>query len=229
MLIAFSLHGAIALWLTLPDPEPLPTPPPLRINLLATVADSTVNATTETPELPAKPIAEPIVETPVKAVPDPTPPPVIEQVSTQPQAVSKAVTAPQLTQPRVVNNASEAGHSPELIQDKPATDSAQASTMQPDAVSTARYEQLLVAWLEKYKKYPRHAKRLRIEGEGKLRILIDRTGQTQHITLEQSTGNRLLDTAALKMAQRANPFPSMPKNDPRQQLEFVVPVAFLLN
>lgn len=215
--IALSLHGAIALWLTLPDSEPLPKPPPLRINLLATVADSTANATTETSEPP------------VKAVPRSTSPPVTEQASIQPQAVSKPVAAPQPTPPRVVNNAPEAEHTPELIRDKPATDSAQASTTQPDAVSTTRYEQLLVAWLEKYKKYPRHAKRLRIEGEGRLRILIDRTGQTQHIALEQSTGNRLLDTAALKMAQRANPFPSMPKNDPRQQLEFVVPVTFLLN
>ncbi len=98
----------------------------------------------------------------------------------------------------------------------------------PDAAATARYEQLLVAWLEKHKKYPRRAKRLRIEGEGMLRILIDRSGQTRQISLAQRTGNRLLDKAALEMAQRANPFPPMPQNDPRAQLEFNVPVAFVL-
>jgi len=97
-----------------------------------------------------------------------------------------------------------------------------------DAVATARYEQLLMAWLEKYKKYPRRAKRLRIQGEAVLRILINRAGEAQQVTLEQRTGNRLLDKAALDMAQRANPFPPMPDNDPRQEYEFMVPVAFLL-
>ena len=98
-----------------------------------------------------------------------------------------------------------------------------------DAVATAQYEQLFVAWLRKHKRYPRRAKRLRIEGEGMLRILIDRTGRTQQISLEQRTGNRLLDQAALEMAQRADPFPPLPENDPRRELEFIVPVAFVLD
>ncbi|MCF6235916.1 MAG: energy transducer TonB [Gammaproteobacteria bacterium] len=70
---------------------------------------------------------------------------------------------------------------------------------------------------------------MRIEGEGVLRILIDRSGQLQQVTLGQSTGNRLLDKAALEMARKANPFPAMPENDPRQSLEFVVPVEFVLH
>ncbi|MFV2067341.1 MAG: energy transducer TonB [Pirellulales bacterium] len=98
-----------------------------------------------------------------------------------------------------------------------------------DAVATAQYEQLFVAWLRKHKRYPRRAKRLRIEGEGMLRILIDRTGRTQQVSLEQRTGNRLLDQAALEMAQRADPFPPLPENDPRRELEFIVPVAFVLD
>ena len=97
-----------------------------------------------------------------------------------------------------------------------------------DAIATARYEQLLVAWLEKHKKYPSRAKRLRIEGEGMLRILIDRSGRTRQVSLEQRTGNRFLDKAALDMARRANPFPPIPNNDPRHELEFIVPVAFVL-
>ncbi len=97
-----------------------------------------------------------------------------------------------------------------------------------DAAATAKYEQLLVAWLEKHKKYPRRAKRLRIEGEGWLRILIDRSGAVQRVKLEQRTGNRLLDRAALEMAAQADPFPPMPEDDPRQELEFIVPILFAL-
>ena len=117
---------------------------------------------------------------------------------------------------------------------KPVQQVVQAQPVEPvvlpplDAVATARYEQLLVAWLEKHKKYPRRAKRMRIQGEAVLRILINREGETQQVILEQRTGNRLLDKAALDMARRANPFPPMPDNDPRSELEFMVPVAFLL-
>lgn len=80
-----------------------------------------------------------------------------------------------------------------------------------DAASVARHEQLLVAWLERHKRYPRRAKRLRIEGEGMLYIRIDRTGQTRKVTLARSTGDRLLDKAAPEMAQQANPFPPFPE------------------
>ena len=97
-----------------------------------------------------------------------------------------------------------------------------------DTVAATQYEQLLVAWLEKHKRYPRRAKRLRIEGEGILRIVIDRAGRARQIALERRTGNRLLDKAALEMAQRADPFPPIPDKDPRRELEFVVPVAFVL-
>ncbi|MBN4054598.1 energy transducer TonB [Nitrospira defluvii] len=90
------------------------------------------------------------------------------------------------------------------------------------------YEQQLVAWLEQHKRYPRQAKRLGIVGEGLLRIRIDRAGQTQFVALERGTGHRLLDRAALDMVHRANPFPSIPKNDSREEIEFIVPLAFIL-
>ncbi len=189
ILIAMLLHGSIAAWLSMPAPAPPPVQP-FRISLLATIAETAVNASVPIPEPPAKP--KPVTqETPseqpaVKPVPEPLP------ETVQPSPV-ETVVAPL------------------------------------DAVATVRYEQLLVAWLEKHKKYPRRAKRLRIEGEGMLRILIDRTGRTRQVSLAQRTGNRLLDKAALEMAQRADPFPPIPENDPRRELEFMVPVAFVLH
>ncbi len=99
-------------------------------------------------------------------------------------------------------------------------------TLDPAAMEA--YQKLLVAWLEKHKYYPRRARRLRIEGEGWLRIRIDRAGRAQDIRLERTTGNRLLDRAALEIARRADPFPIMPEKDSRRELEFIVPVAFVL-
>jgi len=205
VLIALVLHGGAAMWLALPAPEPFRDPPAkaLNISLLATIAETTV---AETPAPPLEPISQPIAE------PAPAP---------KPRPVVKPKPRPQLPVPQPVKKVLE----PEQFL-KPAP--AETRVVPLDAVATARYEQLLVAWLEKHKIYPRRARRLRIEGEGMLRILIDRAGQTQRVALEQRTGNRLLDKAALDMVKRATPFPSMPENDPRRELEFIVPVAFVL-
>ena len=207
LIIAMLLHGGIVLWFSLPESVPSPTPvEPLRINLLATIAETTVNAATEVVE-PPPPVPE-------------KPEPVIQKPPTKPTPVE-----PPVAEVKPVENIPE----PEQVAEAaPLVTPAETTPATLDAVATARYEQLLVAWLEKHKKYPGRARRLRIEGEGMLRILIDRTGQTQQVNLAQRTGNRLLDKAALEMAQRANPFPPMPDNDPRGKLEFMVPVAFML-
>lgn len=216
LLIAILLHSGIAVWFSLPNTQAITRPkekPPLQINLLATIAETSVDVTADVikPPTPIVKKTEPVIKkTPVKPKPEPEP--------VKPQLPKvKPVTPPPAPEPvaKVVQ---------QITQDLPE----KLSPAPLDAVATARYEQLLVAWLQKYKKYPRRAKRLRIEGEGMLRILINRNGQTQKVSLEQGTGNRLLDKAALEMAQRANPFPAMPEDDPRQQLEFIVPVAFIL-
>lgn len=214
LLIAMALHGGIAIWFTLPTPvsHPEPLAPPLRINLLATVAETTVtNAPAVIPEPPSESISKPIAQ--------PAPQP-------QPQLVLKPTPEPL---PQQVKNVPEPEQRAEPVQAMPQPLLAKSSLAPLDTLATAQYEHLLIAWLEKHKEYPQNAKRLRIEGEGMLRILIDHTGRTQQVTLEQRTGNRLLDKAALEMVKRADPFPPMPDNDPRRKLEFIVPVAFVLH
>jgi len=221
LLIALALHAGLMLWLALPEPDlPVEPPePPLRVNLLAMVAENTVDAPTPPPEPVApppkpkpKPKPEPKPELPLpepepQPEPEPLPEPVLTPLETlpepPPEPVQQVVQTPPVEPPPVVE--------PPV-----------------DAVATARYEHLLVAWLEKHQKYPRRAKRLRIQGEAVVRILINRAGETQQVTLEQRTGNRLLDKAVLSMAQRADPFPPMPDNDPRPEFELRVPVVFLL-
>jgi periplasmic protein TonB len=212
LLVAILLHVAVAAWFSLPEPAAKPLlAKPLKINLLASITDISKNVAAEIVEPPEKVKPEPVIEKkPVKPKPIENtlnPEPLIEPLIEPIQPVTQPVVQP-VAQP--------------VAQPVPA----EAKVM--DAVATARYEQLLVAWLEKHKNYPRRAKRLRIEGEGMLRILIDHTGETQQVSLKQSTGNRLLDKAALEMVRQANPFPPMPENDPRQTLEFIVPVAFML-
>jgi periplasmic protein TonB len=218
VLIALALHGALVFWLSLPAPAPVapvtPIKPPVHVNLLSLVAEHTVEAVTPPPE----PIPEP--PKPIEPKP-PEPKPVPKPPEPKPPAPKPLPKPPEPTPaPEPVEKTPEAIIEPienTAVQMPPLT-----------AVATARYEQLLVAWLEKHKQYPRRAKRMRIQGEAVLRILINHNGQVQRVSLAQATGNRLLDKAALDMAHRADPFPPMADNDPRQQLDFMVPVAFLL-
>ena len=248
VLIALALHGGIAMWLTLPTPAPPPEPPlqPFRISLLAAVAETTVNAPVAAPEPPPEPVVEPTPTPPPppepepepepkpvpkpepvpKPKPKPVPKPKAQEAPPEPEPPEEPIPEPAPPQP--VESVPEPVETPKPVQKTVPPPSAEPSSTPLDAVATAKYEQLLVAWLEKHKKYPRRAKRLRIEGEGLLRILIDRTGQIKDVTLEQRTGNRLLDRAALEMARRADPFPPMPAHDPRQALEFIIPVMFTL-
>lgn len=227
LVLALALHGALALWFTVPKPKPPEPPPaaPLRINLLAMVAEETVTA--ESPPSQAAPEPELLPE----PTPRPEPPP-------EPKPLPKP--APKLEPPPEPEPRPESVPEPEpeplpVAPQEPVAEAVPGAVPMPEAVSTslsaiasARYEQLLIAWLEKHKKYPRRAKRLRIEGEGVLRIRIDRSGRVLQSSLDTRTGNRFLDKAALKMVQRANPFPPLPDNDPRTELEFRVPVTFQL-
>ncbi len=222
VLIALALHGGIAMWAAaLPSPAPYQPPPPLRISMLATPAEKTVEsaAPTPPPEPAQKPVERPVPPPPPppKPKPKPVPKPEARKMPEPPQEpVAKKPVPPPAPRPEPA---------PQPVQTTPPPAPPPVAV---DAAATAKYEQMLVAWLEKHKKYPRRAKRLRIEGEGMLRILIDRAGRTRQITLEQRTGSRVLDKAALEMARRANPFPPIPETDPRQEFEFVVPVAFVL-
>lgn len=206
LVVAMLLHVGVALWLSLPEvTPPVVEKSPLKINLLAVIAETTVNAAAEVVEPPPeKP--RPIIQKPPKK-----PKPVVK-----PKLPGK----PPVKSPEVETKPVETKPEPVIAKETISTPI--------DAVATARYEQLLIAWLEKHKKYPSRAKRLRIEGEGMLRISIDRSGRTRLVELAQRTGNRLLDKAALAMVERANPFPAMPEKDPREEMEFMVPVAFLL-
>ncbi|MCF6323229.1 MAG: TonB family protein [Gammaproteobacteria bacterium] len=219
-LTAFALHSGIAFWLTLPEPQPTPPEQTLRVSLLATIAETTTAAEPVTPP-PQKKTAP---STPPKPRPKPEPEPVFQKPA-PPLEPEPVIEPTPLPEPLPLEAAPEMEEAPVPV--------AEPSPVEPmpvplSASAMAEYEQLLVAWLEKQKKYPKRAKRMRIEGEGLLRILINRSGQAQKITLEQRTGNRLLDKAVLEMAARANPFPPMPENDLRQTLEFIVPVVFAL-
>ena len=88
------------------------------------------------------------------------------------------------------------------------------------------YQQILLAHLERYKRYPRSAQRRGQEGVVHVRFEIDRSGKLLSHSLVRSSGNSQLDQGGLDTVTRADPFPPVPKEIPRDTFEAVVPIRF---
>ncbi len=91
-----------------------------------------------------------------------------------------------------------------------------------------RYEQQLYVWLTRFKQYPMLARSRGIEGTASVRVRVDRDGRVLARSVEKSTGERLLDDAAVEMTHRADPFPPVPGSYSGDSFEFVAPIEFRL-
>ncbi len=241
LLVALGLHGAL-LW-HFSMPQPVPERQELRVQVLAAVAEMASRNAPQAPVPPPQvergtppPPPEPRAQTEARSEPLPEPPPLSERPPLQeplpvaePQPPREPEPLPE--EPEPVTELQEPLPPVESEPLPEALERVVNAAPQPEAAvidseALVQYESLLLAWLERHKHYPRRAQRLRIEGEGRLRIRIDGEGKTVTLELERSTGNRLLDRAALDMARRAAPYPPPPKAD--GELEFVVPVVFAL-
>lgn len=94
--------------------------------------------------------------------------------------------------------------------------------------AASRYGAILLAWLERYRDYPRAARLRRQEGEVLLRLTIDRTGRLLGAEIARPSGFDLLDQAALETVRRATPMPAIPADEPGERLILLVPVLFAL-
>lgn len=83
-------------------------------------------------------------------------------------------------------------------------------------------------WLSRFRKYPRAARRAGYEGTVWVRFVLDRRGTLLVSELIESSGHRLLDRAALELLDRAEPFPSLPRDTGLDRIELVLPVDYRL-
>jgi periplasmic protein TonB len=94
--------------------------------------------------------------------------------------------------------------------------------------SKDRYYAELAAWLERHKRYPPQARKMRQEGIVRVRFVIDRSGKVISHRIETSSGHTALDHAASDLLRRASPMPAIPASMGRSRLEIVVPIAYRL-
>ncbi len=198
-----------------PAPQPFvehaPPPPPPELVKEPELITSTTTESDVEPVLPPKP--KPVVKRspkpqPPKPQPEPVtkpveaPPPAAEPapVRTQVAAAPPAPSGPVMAAPRVVAN--------------------------PNA--EANYYATLLAWLERYKEYPRRAQLRRMEGVTHLRFTIDEQGRVTRHRIERSSGHDALDDAVERMIAKASPLPPIPATLGKNSLDVVVPIQFFL-
>jgi len=94
----------------------------------------------------------------------------------------------------------------------------------PTPAAVATWERLLVAQLERHKRYPPHARGK--VGEARLAFSIDRGGRVLTSRIVRSSGSAALDEEALALIKRAAPLPPPPAGLPDDRLSFVVPIRY---
>jgi protein TonB len=186
--------------------------------------------------------AEPQPPPPITAVEPASPKPKAERVrtpKTPPARTARAAPDPkpekraQTTKPRTsgAKTASVDAKAAGKASAKPGSgggDAASAAGKAEGGQSKDRYYAQLAAWLERHKRYPSQARKLRQEGIVRVRFVIDRNGKVISHRIEASSGHTALDRAASELLRRASPMPAIPASMGRSRLEIVVPIAYRL-
>jgi protein TonB len=90
------------------------------------------------------------------------------------------------------------------------------------------WQSVLLGHLERFKRYPRRAERLRQEGIVYVLFSVDRQGHVRNGRLGKSSGYPALDDETLAVVQRADPVPPPPPEIVGDPVEVMVPVSFYL-
>jgi len=157
----------------------------------------------DTPELPQIPDAEAALNTPVKPQPEVTPEQQAAPVTSAPAAMSERV-APVAAAP---------------VQGRP-------DQRNVEAIATWRSQ--VLALIERHKRYPEAAKPRREQGVAHVRFMLDRSGRVSEAQVAQSSGSSALDSEAIALLQRAQPFPAPPETFAGQMVVVKVPIRFTM-
>lgn len=210
-----------------PEPEPEPEPP--------------VDLTQLLPPIPELPLTPPDIPVPEVALPKLAPEKKVEKPKPEKKKEKAKKEKPQKPKPKP-----KPDPEPDVTQ-KPAPQQAQrqatvSAPVQPSAApaapapadvarraaAEANWQGILLAHLERHKKYPRLARKRRAEGTAYLRFRMHRSGQVLSFTLARSAGHDSLDEEVLAMIKRAEPLPALPPEVTESEVEIVVPVQFML-
>lgn len=92
----------------------------------------------------------------------------------------------------------------------------------------ATWQKSMSRHLERHKRYPETARRLRLHGSVKVRFVLNREGRVTLAEIAESSGSPILDQEALATMKRASPWPAPPSEVPDRYLESSVRIDFTL-
>jgi protein TonB len=232
LLVVLALHVALMLALMLRQMqiEPPGAPPAAVMIDLPPLAAPAPPSPVALP--PPEPQTQPLEP---QAQPLPLPEPEVPKLAPSP-VPHPAVTLPTLQPPKPKPKVKRAEplpmRQPQSVPLAPVAPSAPAAMPQISTNSSpaarASWQAQLLAWLEKYKRYPRVAQEQRQQGVTQLRFTIDRQGRVLSSQINKSSGFELLDDEVLALVQRAQPLPAPPPEVGGDRIELLVPVSFSL-
>lgn len=193
-------------------------------------AGAPVPVVMEMPEIAAAPATpqNDVEPTPPEPESDPTQTPPEEQIKPPEEVAELALPVPEPPKPRppVDETPPPATPSVEIPPSEEAPPTPGAEVQNPRTV--VRWQTMLAAHLERFKRYPADARNRGVEGMARVAFTIDHEGRLVSSYIVQSSGSPMLDQETLDMLVRAQPMPRPPEKLTDSQLSFTVPVRFTL-
>lgn len=227
--LALLLHAVVigaVLWWSLRAPPLLADQQPLEAVMveLAEAPEAPPATPTEIPPGPPQQEqqrSEPVPAPKVEREPPPLEPDVVD-----------AYVPPQPKDPARVSDAKTVDQTlaPPDISAKPSERyAARQTTSGQQTQATVTWQGQLLGHLEKYRRYPRLAERLRQQGVAYVRFSVDRQGNVSNARIGRGSGHDSLDEATLETVARATPVPAPPAEVVGNPVEVMVPVEFFIN
>ena len=91
-----------------------------------------------------------------------------------------------------------------------------------------RYKDAIKQKIESHRRYPRSARKHKLEGKATLEFIVVSNGSAHSLKLLHSSGYAVLDDEAMAMAKRASPFPPIPAEFKLSEFKMEVTIIFNL-
>ena len=222
--VGLGLAGSFTQSMSQPEPEQKPEPAPEQPPQETTPEPPVVEPKPAKIE-PAQPKLEVVekpavadIATPPEPKPEPKPQPKEPVTQSQPTPPIKQETPVQET----------AQNKPQSVATQQATGSKSDQRTGGSKGDYKNYYSKLMARLNRYKTYPKQAKKNKKQGVVSVRFTIARNGTILSKSVEKSSGVPELDSAAMAMLDKASPVPKIPKKFNKEQLTVVIPIEYSL-
>lgn len=164
-------------------------------------------------EIVKKPIPVPVKKVIEKPIVKPEP-----KVIQKPVEVTKEVVEPVKTQ--VVEPVKE------VVEKKVVVQEPKVVVPVFDAQKKASFISGLYAMLDENKKYPRMAKRRKLEGVVEVAFTLEKNGHIKNVILFTSCGHKILDKAALKLVSSIESYEPIPDEVSMEALNLKIPIKY---